>query len=271
MAVNGTNGAGFRLYAGSTEYGRVYADSSAMILQAVGAVPQLFLVNGSERMRLDAAGNLGLGVTPSPWGVGSLGNIIVPQSGGVVSNGLYANFGTNYYYNAGFKYCANGNAAQYSVGPGTHTWSTAGNNTSGAGATCALTTIMTLDASGNLLVAQTNTPKSGTNTKAVIKNAGIGGFSFSGTSVQDTGISVNAGGNGNTLIFLGSCNFSVGTNTKSAVYIISFYFDGNNTPAVTYVGGAASFLTFGQSATNTLTVTNSTGGNTTVSWFSSAG
>ena len=69
MAVQGTNGAGFRLYAGSTEYGRVYADSAGMILQAVGAVPQLFLVNGAERARIDTSGNLH-----------------VPGGGGIASN-----------------------------------------------------------------------------------------------------------------------------------------------------------------------------------------
>lgn len=66
MAIQGTNGAGFRLYAGATEYSRLYGDSTGTILQAVGATPILFW-NTAERMRIDATGNVCIGVTSSTF------------------------------------------------------------------------------------------------------------------------------------------------------------------------------------------------------------
>jgi len=223
------------------------------------------------KLTLDSSGNLGLGVTPPTVSTGkSLSVGFTGSSIWSASNSGNIFVLSNTYYNGGYKYDITGAASYYQQNSGIHSWYNAPSGT--AGNTISFTQAMTLDASGNLLVgAGAYSPKSGTNTKAIIKKAGIGGLVFAGTSVVDTGISVNAGGEGNTLILIASCNYSTGTNTRSAVYILSFYYDGNNAPVVTYVGGASNFLTFGQSATNTLTITNATGGNASVSWFSSAG
>jgi hypothetical protein len=109
----------------------------------------------------------------------------------------------------------------------------------------------------------------GTNTYAIVKDAGIGAISQNGAGALDTGISINQLDAGCTMLLLASRNTSAGQNTESAVYIVRFYYDGNNAPTTTYVGGSSDFVTFGTSGSNTLTLANSGGGNSSYSWFTS--
>lgn len=97
--------------------------------------------------------------------------------------------------------------------------------------------------------------------------AGIGSKASSGTGAIDTSISINQGPSGGTILLLASRNTGAGTATDSAVYVVRFYYDGNNAPTTSYIGGSTDFVTFGVSGSNTLTVTNSAGGNVNYSWF----
>ena len=185
----GTNGGGFRLYAGATEYGRMYADTSGAILQSVGAVPILFLTNGSERMRLDSSGNLGLGVTPSAWGniyiaeqIGSTGSIHA-RAGGVELVGLSSN---TYRTNSAANYIVTAPATLYQQTGGTHAWYNAPSGTAGNAIT--FTQAMTLDASGNLGLGVT--PSAWT---AGYKTIAVGGAGYSlWNTGSDFGLSANA-------------------------------------------------------------------------------
>ena len=106
----------------------------------------------TQLMYLDGQlGNLGLGVTPSAWMLPTI------QTQSEMSFGTFG-MGRNVYYATGYasKYIANGYASRYSHSSGQHIWETAGNNTSGAGATLSFTQAMTLDASGNLGVGTTS-------------------------------------------------------------------------------------------------------------------
>jgi hypothetical protein len=105
-------------------------------------------------MRLDASGNLGLGVTPSAWTaggknieVGSAGNIIQGQAVqiAVIQNATF---------NSGWKYSANGNASFALQTSGQHQWFTAPSGTAGNAIT--FTQAMTLDASGRLGIGTTS-------------------------------------------------------------------------------------------------------------------
>ena len=91
-----------------------------------------------------------------------------------------------------------------------------------------------------------------------------GGFAIRtlgvGSSATSTGISVNAGGNGMTALVMVNRNTGAGAATASGTYMLKFYYDGNNTPAVTHIAGD-NFITFGQDGSNNLTMANPAAGN----------
>jgi hypothetical protein len=88
---------------------------------------------------------------------------------------------------------------------------------------------------------------------------------YPGASVYDTGITINQSSAGGTMLFMCSVNSSNGTSTSSAVYMIQFYYDGNNTPSATLISGSNSW-TFSKSGSNTLTVTGAAG-NASYGWI----
>ena len=115
-------------------------------------LPLTFFTGGSERVRIDTSGNVGLGVTPSAWASGwpalqiGTGAAVWSTSDGRVS------ITSNLYVGAGpaARYISNGFGSSYSQIAGVHTWSFAQNNTSGAGASASPTAYMTLTAAGVL-------------------------------------------------------------------------------------------------------------------------
>jgi len=117
-----------------------------------------FTISGSEAMRLDSAGNLGLGVTPSAWG----SNYKAMEFGDSNNQSFFygqtnadvVSMGTNAYNNnTNYIYKNNGYSTFYLQYNGEHRWSTAASGT--AGNAISFTQAMTLDASGNLGVGTT--------------------------------------------------------------------------------------------------------------------
>jgi len=112
-----------------------------------------FAEGGVESMRIDASGNMGLGVTPSAWGSGYK----VIQ----VGDSAFSNFGTGYVFltqNALFgassnTYINTAAASYYRQFNGSHAFFTAASGT--AGNTISFTQAMTLDASGNWILGGT--------------------------------------------------------------------------------------------------------------------
>ena len=124
-----------------------------------GASPANFIVfnaAGSERMRIDSAGNVSIGgFVPSAWDT-ALGSRAIQFTGGSVFNYRDTNFilTQNAYFDGAFKYYASSIAAgYYDMGSGTHKWFNAPSGTAGNAIT--FTQAMTLDTSGNLLVGTT--------------------------------------------------------------------------------------------------------------------
>jgi len=73
----------------------------------------------------------------------------------------------------------------------------------------------------------------------------------SGTGGFDTAVSVNAGNSGAVALLFATRNTSNGTSTNGGIYVAHFYYDGNNLPAVTFLGGS-NWVTWSKSAGNTL-------------------
>ena len=151
LAINGSSSALFELKIGDVASAYLFASAGSVELNAVGARPIYLSNNGAIRATLDASGNLGLGVTPS---AASLPTIDTDY--GLFVGRAENNITSNAYYNSGWKYSGTGYAARYSANSyvGQHAWYTAPSGT--AGNAISFTQAMTLNASGNLSLGNTN-------------------------------------------------------------------------------------------------------------------
>jgi hypothetical protein len=106
-------------------------------------------------VRVDASGNVGIGVSPSAWGTAST---VLELKNGATFAGFSSKFtlvGQNSYSTASSDiYINNGFASQYYQVDGTHVWRYAASGT--AGASFSYAEAMRIDSSGNLLVGTTS-------------------------------------------------------------------------------------------------------------------
>jgi hypothetical protein len=111
-----------------------------------------FAEGGVESARLDSSGNLGLGVTPSPWMTSAVALQVGAYSSVFTAPGGDSNLTSNSYLSAGGNYrsIAGIGGSRYQLDFGVHRWLTAAAVSSGSVQTYVAS--MTLDASGNLMV-----------------------------------------------------------------------------------------------------------------------
>ena len=197
--------------------------------------PLQFVFGGTEKMRLDASGNLGLGVTPSAWS--STWKVFQSLGGFVGSNSAdgYRFANNSYSDGTNWRYVATGEASAYQQLDGSHAWFNAASGT--AGNTISFTQAMTLDTSGRLLVGCT----SGAQGRLAI--SGSGGTTGSGDVVLDSNASyselqsynnrplyINRQGN-NVIVAAESGNLLVGTTATVSA--------GPTSRVISYAGSAS--------------------------------
>lgn len=141
----------------SAASGRTYTIGVGGNSAASGFANNLYFYDGNAsatRLTLDSSGNLGLGVTPSAWGLSGAKTLQINNAAfwGYLNNAYVS--ANNYNDGTGNKYIATGFAARYQQATGQHIWETAPSGT--AGNAISFTQAMTLDASGNLLVGTTS-------------------------------------------------------------------------------------------------------------------
>ena len=114
-----------------------------------------FTEGGTESMRIDASGNLGIGATPSAWS-GAVPRALQFGSNAAVNAGAALYLTCNGFYNGTNWIYQNTDLASYYIqNVGTHQWYTATSGT--AGNTISFSERMRLDSSGNLGIG-TNSP-----------------------------------------------------------------------------------------------------------------
>jgi hypothetical protein len=149
---------------------------NAFLLQKENAALQ-FLTNDTERMRLDASGNLGLGVTPSAWYTGYTA-MQIGESASLFSNRTSADTRTTQLANNAFLnsnasnwiYQQSDEATRYGQVSGEHQWYTAPSGT--AGNAISFTQAMTLGSNSGLSIG---TPSAAPSQGLLVQgNVGIG-------------------------------------------------------------------------------------------------
>jgi hypothetical protein len=171
----------------------LYGQSEASLPNTI-----VFKTNSAERMRLDSSGNLGLGVTPSAWSGRAIQVLDLASwsatGAGNTSSALTHNAfwdGTNWKYITGSVGATRYQMTGANAGS-THSWSVSAGGTAGNAIT--FTQAMTLDASGNLGVGETN--PSAYSSKMVVVNSSSGAatngaYFVNGNTAANTEIAIN--------------------------------------------------------------------------------
>jgi hypothetical protein len=177
----------------SADTARVFQSRNNSVMQigqlaGTGGIVTLHTA-ASERMRIDSAGNVGIGVTPSAWN--SLYPSIQVETASLTGiNALsYFALGANAYISTsnddtGAKYIVDGYATRFKSESGVFKWQIAASGT--AGNTISFTQAMTLDSSGRLLVGTTDTTGVAGNGVKITSNS-VGSTSTVALTLEGTG------------------------------------------------------------------------------------
>jgi fibronectin-binding autotransporter adhesin len=215
-----------------------FRDNGTSSIPSIQSSGNNLLVNtgGAERMRIDSAGNVGIGVSPSSWQTTSNRRGLEL---GFLGNGLYSygsgniNMSGAAYFDGVWKYASTGVLpTYYNQSSGNHSWSTASSGT--AGGAISWSEAMRINSSGNVGIG-TTTPQEKTHSVGRILST-----TQYGASTQRIGTSI--GENGNTRADIdfrrwtgAAANHGVGMIEVADTGVMAFYTDTktSNTPATT--------------------------------------
>jgi len=203
----------------------------------------------STKMTLTSSGNLGLGVTPSAWAVTALQGPSSFSIGNQGNNGL--NLLSNAYYGSNWTYITTAASSWYQQISGEHRFYNAPSGT--AGNAISFTQAMTLNASGNLSIGNTNDTYK-------LDVSGTGRFSglvtFNGQFLLNRAAAGNA--NGFALQTAGTSNWYVGSSAVGANTDLQFY--NHSAAAVVFnIANTTGAATFSSSVTAANLVLNTDG------------
>jgi hypothetical protein len=254
LTVENNANAGISILSPDANVASIYFGSPASAFNAqiesgynAGAPYLKFNTSAAERMRIDSAGNMGLGVTPSAWT--SFSAFQFGENGSLAANDFGADnaqviLGNNTFYDGAYKYIATGDSAtRYSQAAGAHSWSTAASGT--AGNTISFTQAMTLNASGNLGIG-TTTPFA----KLSAEQAG-GNLITARYNSSNAPIGVFIGGSSGAGFFGSNLTWSSGNTFNYAISSLPTYWIGNPAGQAALIFGYGS----GTAGTDALTST----------------
>ncbi len=145
---------------GSTRFGfttgtatLAFSTGLPLVLGTYDGQPLVFGTNNTEYIRLNISGNLGLSVIPAAWANGYVAFQIENSALMAIDDRIWM-YANGYYDGVSNKYIVNGYASRYYQANSTHVWEIAASGV--ANNTITYTPAMTLNASGRLLVGQTN-------------------------------------------------------------------------------------------------------------------
>jgi hypothetical protein len=198
ITINGSSNSILSLGNAGVISGYIIADPTAFIVNSQSAKPMTFEVNGTERMRIDSAGQLGVGIVPSTWSDFRAIQIPGGAFGGIAGSQTLST--ANLHYNGAFLYTATGAASYYQQSAGVHNWASVASGTAGSSPT------------------PTGVMSVGLNTSLVLQ----GGTSSAGTGIAFPATQ-SASSNANTLDDYEEGSFTPSWDSSGA----SFSYDGN--------------------------------------------
>ena len=251
---NATNGGIYNILVNGTETARLQAYSGIFNVAAKGAATNLtFETNGSERMRLDTAGNRGLGVTPGTWAAAAKAlDFTFPAFGQDAAGAAFMSFNARESSSGNWVYKTTDQASRL-VGQtdGSFQFFTAPSGTAGNAIT--FTQAMTLTAAGNLGVGTTSPQRllhlNGTVGSMRLEGSSVGGYieiiGPSNTNYIGTPAAITSGSTTDLAFFLSAAEraritsggaFLVGTTTTLSTGGVTGFLTASTSAAATWPG-----------------------------------